>query len=207
MKVRTGPFLHLYSDHPAFIFAFLCLLHRFTKVAQNSARTMVSSRVLKVKSRRQIMQNKNGLRGRETVGSMERECKWKKRGREKHQFPVETPTFPMSSCKPERSLIQYLVHMERKGAHNVSAALRSHWGAFGCSCKRFKTKHITDESFTEIKTRKKKTLITTVQLNDASIVIAFSLNDYSLNAVCLQHYTLAWCRIKWTHNSYKLASF
>lgn len=35
-----------------------------------------------------------------------------KRGRERLGLPVETPTFPMSSHKPERSLIQYLIVAE-----------------------------------------------------------------------------------------------
>lgn len=45
-------------------------------------------------------------------------------------------------------------------------------------------------------------LITTVRLNAASMVTTSSLNDYSPKAGCLQRYALAWCRIKWSHNSY-----
>lgn len=64
-----------------------------------------------------------GLRGRAALrelGGREGE-----RGRERLSLPVETPTFPMSSYNLERSLIQKLMHIQRKGAPNVSPALKN----------------------------------------------------------------------------------
>lgn len=146
MEVRTNSFAFLHRPS----FSIIAAISMFHRVLYKWHRKLCEEHCFVEYLKWEIVGIKRmkGLRGRETVGNMERE-----REREEGEgkaLPVETPTFPMSSYKPERSPIQYLIHAERKSAHNVSTALKGHRGVFCWSWERFETVHIAADNYSKI---------------------------------------------------------